>query len=183
MVNDVRRAYFHAAVTREEAQVLEYTSEESKSKEETKQKCGKCKNILKYCKCNKSTKVHIYNMEATKVCPVCNSKEPHLNKHSKPSSSLGRCPKFREMSLEERDKHANKHNACFVCLVPGHSKKDCSIKTNCYKCDKSRHHPQLCKEEKKIKAEVNAIERKIDGLRLPWKRDNSLDCHSSEGAS
>ena len=158
---------------REEAKLLEYTSEDSKSKEETKQKCGKCKNILKYCKCNKSTKVHIYNMEATKVCPVCNSKEPHLNKHSKPSSSLGRCPKFREMSLEERDKQANKHNACFVCLVPGHSKKDCSIKTNCYKCDKSRHHPQLCKEEKKVKAEVNAIERKIDGLRLPWKKETT----------
>ena len=161
---------------REEASLLDYTLEESKAKEEVKQKCPKCKNILRYCKCNKPPRVHINSMEASKVCLVCNSKEQHLNKHGKPSSSLGRCPKFREMSLEEKQKQANKHNACFVCLVPGHSMKECSIKTNCYKCEKSKHHPQLCKEEKKVKVEVNAIqERKVDALRLtPRNRSTHL---------
>ena len=150
---------------REEASLLDYTLEESKAKDETKHKCTRCKNNLRYCKCNKPPRVNINTIEAAKVCLVCNSKEPHLNKQGKPSSSLGRCPKFREMSLEEKQKQANKHNACYVCLVPGHSMKDCSIKTNCYKCEKSKHHPQLCKEEKKVKAEINAIQkRKCDAL-------------------
>ena len=149
---------------REEVSVLDYTSEETKPKEEGK--CGRCKQNQKYCRCHKASKVHVHNMEVSKVCLICNSKEPHLNKFNKPSSSLGRCPKFREMSLEEKTKQANKHSACFVCLVPGHSMKECTIKTNCKKCDKSRHHPQLCKAEK-AHVQVNAIgytERKMDGI-------------------
>ena len=63
---------------REEASLLDYTLEESKAKEEVKQKCPKCKNILRYCKCNKPPRVHINSMEASKVCLVCNSKEQDL---------------------------------------------------------------------------------------------------------
>ena len=154
---------------REEVSVLDYTSEETHmTKPREEGKCGKCKQPQRYCRCHKASKVHVYNLEASKVCLICNTKEPHLNKHNKPSSSLGRCPKFREMTLEEKNKQANQHKACFVCLVPGHSMKECTIKTNCYKCDKSRHHPQICKEEKKAQVEVNAIgctERQIEGLK------------------
>ena len=151
---------------REEVSVLDYTSEETKPREEGK--CGRCKQKQKYCRCQKASKLHVYNVEASKVCVICDTKEPHLNKHNKPTSSLGRCPKFREMTLEEKKKQASKHNACFVCLVPGHSMKECSIKTNCYKCEKSRHHPQICKEEKKAQLEVNAIgctEKEMEGIK------------------
>ena len=161
---------------REEVSVLDYTSDESKPKDEGK--CGKCKKPHKYCKCNKPSKLHVYNLEASKVCLICNSKEPHLNKNNKPSSSLGRCPKFREMSIDDKYKEANKHDACFVCLVPGHSKKDCNIKTDCYKCEKSRHHPQLCKEKKTTKVEVNTIDKSLDGaVKREWKRCSTENTH------
>ena len=151
---------------RQEAKVLDYTKDESKPKD-NKEKCGKCKQIIKYCKCSKPSRVQAFNVETSKECVCCHSKEPHLTKADKPTKSLGRCPKFRDMTLTEKRDFANRVKACYVCLVPGHSKKECTIKTNCKRCDKDRHHPALCKEdarpsgssEEKV-VEVNATRSK-----------------------
>ncbi len=140
---------------REEAKLLEYTKGSGKSSNENP-RCGKCNKPTRYCKCSKgsSAKLHVNNIEAQKACVCCGSKEAHLNRYGKPSLSLGRCPKFQQLTLEQRDEFANKNNACFVCLVPGHSKKDCRIDANCKKCQKGKHHPLLCKQEG-VKVEVN----------------------------
>ena len=125
-------------------------------------KCFKCKNVLAHCKCkgnhNKrqdGNRQDAYNVQHSgngKKCPVpsCGSTVPHLNRYQKPSTSLGRCPKYKEMSQDERQKLAYKLKACFVCLSIGHTKEDCKIKTNCYNCEKDRHHPLLCKEPSKF---------------------------------
>ena len=125
-------------------------------------KCFKCKNVLAHCKCkgnhNKrqdGNRQDAYNVQHSgngKKCPVpsCGSTVPHLNRYQKPSTSLGRCPKYKEMSQDERQKLAYKLKACFVCLSIGHTKEDCKIKTNCYNCEKDRHHPLLCKDPSKF---------------------------------
>ena len=120
-------------------------------------KCLKCKNVLAQCKCKGNKKREdAYNVQHTtekkKACPVpnCGATTPHLNRYQKPTSSLGRCPKFKEMKYEDRQKLAFKLKACFVCLSIGHAKEDCKIKTNCYNCDKDRHHPLLCKQPSKF---------------------------------
>ena len=125
-------------------------------------KCFKCKNVLAHCKCkgnhNKrqdGNRQDAYNVQHSgngKKCPVpsCGSTVPHLNRYQKPSTSLGRCPKYKEMSQDERQKLAFKLKACFVCLSIGHTKEDCKIKTNCYNCEKDRHHPLLCKDPSKF---------------------------------
>ena len=124
-------------------------------------KCFKCKNVLAHCKCKGNNKRQdgnrqdAYNVQHSgngKKCPVpsCGSTVPHLNRYQKPSTSLGRCPKYKEMSQDERQKLAYKLKACFVCLSIGHTKEDCKIKTNCYNCEKDRHHPLLCKDPSKF---------------------------------
>merc|ERR1711994_332845 len=125
-------------------------------------KCLKCKNVLAHCKCkgnhNKrqdGNRQDAYNVQHSgngKKCPVpsCGSTVPHLNRYQKPSTSLGRCPQYKEMSQDERQKLAYKLKACFVCLPIGHTKEDCKIKTNCYNCEKDRHHPLLCKNPPKF---------------------------------
>ena len=128
---------------------------------EAKEKCPKCRHILKFCKCNKSYKHgRVHNVEGqqpqrAKGCPVCGSKELHLSNKDKPTASIGRCPKMKKMNLKERREAAMKHKACFICLNPGHSKDDCRVKNNCYKCDKSKHHPLLCTEPNKAQQNSN----------------------------
>ena len=142
---------------KEEAKLLEFTKEEKKK--ENKEKCTKCKQAKRYCKCpTKPPRVPLNNLEvAKKGCPLCKSKEGHKNKAEKPTKSLARCPKFREMTLEERNKHIQGNDVfCMMCLTPGHKTSDCRIEGNCYNCKKSRHHPLLCTEEKSdSKAEVH----------------------------
>ena len=129
------RKYFLHYI-REEAKLLEYTRE--------KGTCGKCRKAFCVCIITPKPKVRLYNVDATEVCPCCNSEEPHLNNFGKPTSSIGRCPVFRDMTLDKRKEFAKVSKACYVCLIPGHSAKVCSIKTNCKKCKDERHHPQLC---------------------------------------
>ena len=123
---------------------------------EAKEKCPKCRQILKFCKCNKSYKHgRVHNVEGqhpqrAKGCPVCGSKELHLSNKDKPTASIGRCPKLKKMTLKERREAAMKYKACFICLNPGHTKDECRVKNNCYKCDKSKHHPLLCTEPNKV---------------------------------
>ena len=131
---------------KEEAKLLEFTKEEKKK--ENKEKCTKCKQVKKYCKCvNKKPQVH--NIETVKKgCPLCESLEPHKNKKDKPTKSVAKCPKFKKMSLDERKQYIQKTNSCYMCLTPGHQTADCKIEGNCYNCQKSKHHPLLCSEEK-----------------------------------
>ena len=147
---------------REELIVLDYTSEESKLKDDGKQKCPKCKQNTKYCKCEKpKIKAGLYPLEVANACICCGSKEPHKTKYGKVTSSLGRCPKFQNMTLESKRDFANKNKACYVCLVPGHSKNECRIQNDCLKCKKGKHHISLCKEAEipnQVKSEVQTYE-------------------------
>ena len=112
---EVRRLFL--LFIKEECKLLEFTKEET------------CKNEI---------------LRVTKHCPVCNSVETHLNNYNKPTSSIGRCPVFRDMTIDERKESAKMNKACFICLVPGHSAKKCSIDSNCKRCKNAKHHPLLC---------------------------------------
>ena len=124
---------------REEARLLDYTKEQEEV-------CADCHKSLKNCSCRKKSrsKMHLYNFEINQVCPCCNSDEPHTNNFNKPTSSIGRCPVFRDMPIDERKEYAKTIKACYICLVPGHTAKECSIRTNCKKCKNAKHHPLLC---------------------------------------
>ena len=116
-----------------------------------KKKCRNCKLEISKCKCSKGKPRHLNYQVSTEVrnCPVCNATKMHLNIKQKPTTSLGACPKFREMSLENKKDMVKKSGACFTCLlVDGHGTRDCFIKTNCKICSKQKHHPQLCNERK-----------------------------------
>ena len=119
-----------------------------------KKKCKTCKNELGKCKCPKfkSSKVQNYQVSTeTKCCPVCNAAKMHLSARKKPTSSLSACPKFKQMTLEGRKDMVRKCNACFVCLqTNAHSAKDCFIQNNCRNCNRSRHHPFICNEQKRF---------------------------------
>ena len=121
---------------------------------ELKEKCTKCRQIPRFCKCNRGYRqgkvLNVEGQQRAKGCPVCGSKELHLNSKDKPTASIGRCPKLKKMNLKERREAAMKYKACFICLNPGHSKDECRVKNNCYKCDKSKHHPLLCTEPNKV---------------------------------
>ena len=110
-------------------------------------------------------KASIYNLEVKNACICCGSKEPHKTKFGKNTLSLGRCPKFQNMTQEAKRDFANKNRACYVCLVPGHSQKECRIESLCPKCEKGRHHISLCKDfghSKTVKGEVNACESHLE---------------------
>ena len=151
---EIRKTFL--AFIREQAVSLEKAgvSEEKPKSDPAKYKCAQCKQNLKYCKCKNNflkNKASVYNVQASNVCPCCQSKEPHKGYHGKETRSLGKCPKFQSMTYDEKRKFANKVKACYVCLVPGHTKEECRITGNCFNCGKSRHHPILCTEPKKAK--------------------------------
>ena len=137
-----------------EEELLKYQKLSDDSSKE-KDKCNTCKKIIKYCKCKINKQGRVFNVESKpkekqKGCPCCGAKELHLNnKTNKPTASISKCPKFRKMNLEEKKDMVNKVKACFVCLVPGHTKEECRVKNNCYNCEKSRHHPFLCRDPPK----------------------------------
>ena len=144
------------------------TKKKADTRSETKPKCQKCKQNPKYCKCEKThskVKASLYNLEATNTCICCGSKEPHKTKFGKNTLSIGRCPKFQNMTLKAKRDFANKNRACYICLVPGHSQKECRIESDCPKCQKGRHHISLCKEDKNpktVRSEVNACESHLE---------------------
>ena len=121
---EVRRLFL--LFIKEECKLLEFTKEET------------CKNEVS------RSELHANNFRVAKSCPVCNSDEAHLNNFNKPTSSIGRCPVFRDMTIDERKECAKMNKACFICLVPGHSARKCSINSNCKKCKNAKHHPKLC---------------------------------------
>ena len=121
---EVRRLFL--LFIKEESKLLEFTKEETRKNEVSR------------------SELHANNIRGTKSCLVCNSDEAHLNNFNKPTSSIGRCPVFRDMTIDERKECAKINKACFICLVPGHSAKKCSINSNCKKCKNAKHHPLLC---------------------------------------
>ena len=164
---EIRKLFL--AFIRDQADNLEKAGvSQETSNAEAKPKCQKCKQNLKYCKCEKThprVKASIYNLEVKNACICCGSKEPHKTKFGKNTLSLGRCPKFQNMTQEAKRDFANKNRACYVCLVPGHSQKECRIESLCPKCEKGRHHISLCKDfghSKTVKGEVNACESHLE---------------------
>ena len=137
-----------------------------------KDKCQTCKKITKYCKCKMNKQGRVFNVEGKpkekeKGCPCCDAKELHLNnKTNKPTASISKCPKFRKMNIKEKNEMVNKVKACFVCLNPGHTKEECRVKNNCYNCEKSRHHPFLCrqppKNQQKSNPETNEVSVEVN---------------------
>ena len=121
---EVRRLFL--LFIKEESKLLEFTKEETSKVEVSR------------------SELHANNLRLAKNCPVCGSDEAHLNNFNKPTSSIGRCPVFRDMTIDERKECAKMNKACFICLVPGHSTKKCSINSNCKKCKNAKHHPLLC---------------------------------------
>ena len=108
------------------------------------QKCAKCKT--KPCKCKKTPRSAAYAVQVTndeKVCPVCPTIKPHLNKNRKPTKCLSACKAFREKPVNERRAIVKRTKACHVCLNQGHFAKDC---TRTYKCNKCQglHNILLC---------------------------------------
>ena len=128
----------------QEAKILEYTKY-SKSSKDPKKECKKCNQ--RFCKCRKSVDARIHTVVENQ-CPVCHSKEAHLNKHNKPTKSLARCEKFRGLKPEERKNIALQNRVCFLCLCPGHSVKECRLTNKCYNCDE-KHHNLICLKQKK----------------------------------
>ena len=129
----------------QEAKILEYTKY-SKGSNDFKKVCKKCNQRV--CKCRKSADASIYTIVEDQ-CPVCHSKEPHLNKQNKPTKSLARCDKFRALKPEERKNVAFQNKVCFLCLCPGHSVKECRLNNKCFNCDEKHHHLICLKQKKK----------------------------------
>ena len=144
---EIRRLFL--LFIKEEAKLLEFTKEELKR--QATEKCGKCKQIKKYCKCKK--KININNVETKDGCGICG--ESHVNRAGKPTKSVARCPKFKEMKLDERKGHIEKSKSCFMCLTPGHQASVCRVEGKCYKCEKGRHHPLLCDKTEAESVEVH----------------------------
>ena len=108
------------------------------------QKCSKCRT--KPCKCKKPPRSAAYTVQVTdaeKVCPVCPTIKPHINRNRKPTKCLSACKAFREKPVKERKAIVKSTKACHVCLNQGHFAKDC---TRTYKCNKCQgaHNILLC---------------------------------------
>ena len=107
-------------------------------------KCSKCRT--KPCKCKKPPRSAAYTVQVTdaeKVCPVCPTIKPHINRNRKPTKCLSACKAFREKPVKERKAIVKSTKACHVCLNQGHFAKDC---TRTYKCNKCQgaHNILLC---------------------------------------
>ena len=70
-----------------------------------------------------------------KFCRFCSSKEHYSDQCTIVTSSNAR----REILRQNR--------CCFMCLKPGHSKKDCTVSIKCFKCGARGNHPTaLCQQ-------------------------------------
>ncbi|XP_075150572.1 uncharacterized protein LOC142224672 [Haematobia irritans] len=59
---------------------------------------------------------------------------------------IGKCPKFVQMSFNEKFAEIKGRNLCFNCFSSSHSTKKCKSKFTCFKCGK-RHNTLLHKEQ------------------------------------
>ena len=155
---EVRRLFL--LFIKEESKLLEFTKEEKKKQDA--EKCEKCKQIKKYCKCKK--KVSVNNVGTKEGCSLCG--EAHVNKAGKPTKSVARCPKFKEMKLEERKAHIESTKSCYMCLTPGHQASACRVEGACYKCKKGRHHPLLCHESESVEVHTCGTEKNRTFLKV-----------------
>ena len=112
------------------------------------QKCTKCK--VKPCKCKKSSGggagVYSAQTDSGKICPVCPTIKPHLNRNKKPTKALSACKAFREMPVKERRSIVRKEKACHLCLNYNHFAKDCTREYKCNNCQ-GRHNILLCDQK------------------------------------
>uniref|UniRef100_A0A8D8M962 Peptidase aspartic putative domain-containing protein n=1 Tax=Cacopsylla melanoneura TaxID=428564 RepID=A0A8D8M962_9HEMI len=74
--------------------------------------------------------------------PNCSSVQTVLCTICKETHSIYFCPKFQEMSIEQRIEHAKQSNLCYNCLKVGHNKDKCFSKNNCKVCNE-RHNSLL----------------------------------------
>ena len=62
------------------------------------------------------------------ACSVCNG-----------SHKIWKCPRFKDMTVEERDVYVRKNGLCFNCLLSGHKVSNCNVKVSCRKCNKKHN--------------------------------------------
>ena len=109
---------------------------------------------------------HYHQNQTTSNCPLC--KVTHYDKDNRPLVSLGRCIKFKSMSVQERQSTIKKHNYCLRCLrcknsFP-HPNNTCQISDergiSCpnHQTPSQSHHVLLCnsKENAGKAKEVNS---------------------------
>ena len=157
---EVRRLYL--LFIKEESKLLEFTKEEKKK--QASEKCGKCKQIHKYCKCKKKVSVNTVVTKEQEGCSLCGEK--HVNRAGKPTKSVARCPKFKSMKIEERKAYVEETKRCFMCLTPGHQATACRAEGKCYNCQKFRHHPLLCNESESVEVHTCGTKNKQTFLKV-----------------
>lgn len=82
-----------------------------------------------------------------KTCRVCKEIHPVI-----------RCPKFKEMNMNERKKIVREKELCFNCLKPYHNSKEC-FSNECHRCN-VKHNMLLCPKSPANEKSVNSVQLK-----------------------
>lgn len=73
------------------------------------------------------------------ICIYCNTEGHRIN----------RCPKFLELSIDQRSKWIASKNRCVACLSSSHTINECKSKFKCYHCGDAKHNSILCQNSNK----------------------------------
>lgn len=96
------------------------------------------------------------------ICSLCSVKD----------HKLCDCPKFKEMSVDDRRALVSKEKRCYNCLKTNHSVYNCKIKTRCQQCQK-RHNSMLHKDL------IPSVEDKTTEKRVETEEETRVCCTSS----
>ena len=113
--------------------------------------CGEVGHTSKFCSKKKkekreNPKVSVgkasISPQESKECPCCKEKhtwQPKGQNKIFPSTRLSTCPKFKDLSLEEKGQFLEKVNGCIRCLSWLHSKDDCNMKIKFAACQEKEN--------------------------------------------
>ena len=119
--------------------------------------CGEVGHTSKFCSKKKrdkkeGPKVSVgkasISPQESKECPCCKEKhtwQPKGQNKTFPSTRLSTCPKFKDLSLEEKGQFLEKVKGCIRCLSWVHSKDECNMKIKFAACQE-KENGKVCGE-------------------------------------
>ena len=96
---------------------------------------------------DKAHSTYVAEASAETKCLFC-ERDLHQNRFGKKTYSLGQCPKFKGLKLQERENAVKTFKACWICLCPGHGRENCKVTRTCGTCNNGqKHHPLICRKK------------------------------------